>query len=152
MTDNLEIKKCPYCAETIKAEAIKCKHCGSNLSGEISQISSGQTPPNSPPSQANAMLEYEARKKSGLLAAVLNLCVPGAGYLYCDRPVLGIFVFLLFVVLPLYYFGIAGIVGVFWLIAIFWLVFVIDGFLCAGRYNSKMALKIASSAAVPVQK
>jgi hypothetical protein len=29
-----EFKKCPFCAESIRKEAVKCRHCGSAISNE----------------------------------------------------------------------------------------------------------------------
>lgn len=27
-------RKCPYCAEDVRAEAVKCKHCGSDITAQ----------------------------------------------------------------------------------------------------------------------
>ncbi|WP_210453135.1 zinc ribbon domain-containing protein [Pantoea ananatis] len=32
--------KCPFCAEPIKPEAIKCKHCGSDVERTVTQLAS----------------------------------------------------------------------------------------------------------------
>ena len=141
MDNNQQTRKCPFCAEEIKTEAIKCKHCGSNVSDNVLQGSVAEQAIGKQTSSAQVMLEYEGRKKSGLVAALLNLVIPGAGYVYCERHILGIFVFVCFVLLPLYFFGLT-VSGLF--LSVFWLVFVIDGFLCAGRYNRELALQIAT--------
>jgi len=79
--------------------------------------------------------KLESKKKSGALAAGLNFLIPGAGYIYCGRVILGIGAFLLAAMILLTYQYGAILV---------WVVVIIDGFLCAERYNKKVAKEIAS--------
>jgi len=39
-----ETKKCPMCAEEIKAEAIKCKHCGASMNSADTTASNNDSP------------------------------------------------------------------------------------------------------------
>lgn len=85
-------------------------------------------------SDATLLLRVEAQKKSGWVAALLNLFLPGAGYIYCGRWILGFiaFVFTVFVAIMT--------LGVGWFPMA--LLLIIDGFLCAGRYNKRLITKV----------
>jgi len=63
-----DTKLCPFCAEEIRAAAIKCKHCGSMLeeAGPSESTTSSSPPPpiSTPPSQTISIPPPEATQKS----------------------------------------------------------------------------------------
>lgn len=80
---DIDTKRCPYCAEEIKKDAIKCKHCGEILDNEI-RTARQQS------SQIIVPLQNE-RKWSPGVAAVLSLVIPGAGQIYKGHIGTGLF-------------------------------------------------------------
>ena len=67
-------KECPLCAELIKREAIKCKHCGSMLN----QPSQSGSPPHQSPTPHTVAGDTQA---VGTALGVGALCVAGFGLL-----------------------------------------------------------------------
>jgi hypothetical protein len=80
--------------------------------------------------------QLNAKRKSGMFAAGLNFVLPGAGYIYCGRILLGL-VALCFTIVMVY-------ANPFALITML-IVLVIDGFLSADRYNKQLDAKIQKS-------
>lgn len=84
-----DLKKCPHCAEVIKAEAIKCKHCGENLIEEDFWTESDRKK-----RERQTQIATPPKINSGT-AAVLSLFFPGAGQIYRGKIGKGIFWFII---------------------------------------------------------
>ena len=69
---NTSTKPCPYCFETIKSEALKCKHCGEILDARLKKARALEQKQSQP----------QARKWSPGVAALLSFLIPGAGQMY----------------------------------------------------------------------
>lgn len=138
-----ERQHCPQCGQPVTAaEDVFCKKCGARLLGQqhIVQVNSQINLRTGEGSSSQVFLLYESQKKQGWLAALLNWIIPGTGYAYCGRVILGILVFILDVFLWILTIGSLGL-GLPILI-VFHIVFIIDGFLCASRFNKKLMMSL----------
>jgi hypothetical protein len=77
-------KKCPYCAEEVKTEAVICKSCKSDLRPAIPQSHAPNARGAS--NQGDELIQFMQLKKSVGMAIFLNFLWAGAGIFYVKCP------------------------------------------------------------------
>ena len=86
--ENQSMRKCPYCAESIQVDAIKCKHCGEILDSQLKARRNQQQVQN----------QSREQKWSPGIAALISFIIPGGGQMYKGEVGMGIFWFTIVII------------------------------------------------------
>jgi len=95
-------KKCPFCAEEILSDAIKCKHCGEIVDPVQLRAKNAEL-------SQKVQTAQPARKWSPGVAALLSFLIPGAGQMYKGNVISGL-IWFMFTVIGYFLLFIPGLV------------------------------------------